>query len=473
MDDLYLDNIDEFIHDQNKIVTYKWLSLTLGVHVNQAKQMLYHYLDQKRKESSGSQLHATYLVSGKLTENGSTSHKVAVVREDQLEAVKSKMVVIASVHVYSIQKAVLKDSGPLFNTDYDAVKENLKNCSKHSAIRCAGADPLSSAEILRMEEMAQAMPPASEAQQSASKPALNGHSTHVAKPAAQPPRGIMGMFSAKSTSKSQETDKEVKTEVKEDTAAAEPSKSKPPSKPSAMNNFFGKATTSKAKTPAEKEVKVIKEEAGAPASSPAQEEERTASPAARPEVDIKEEKPRSSEARGKRLKESKSIPSSCKTKRLEVSDSEDEKFESQKKKRRRIKKPQPDSSDDEVIPDSPPSHHVATPSPSPEAHVKKEPDSQSEGTSGVRRRKRRRVLKSRTFLDDEGCMVTEKGYQSESCTDSEGDSGTSSHKRPDPPAALKPATGKKEEDRKSQKKTTATANKGTKQASIMGFFQKK
>ncbi|XP_016361553.1 DNA polymerase delta subunit 3-like [Sinocyclocheilus anshuiensis] len=85
MDDLYLDNIDEFVNDQNKIVTYKWLSLTLGVHVNTAKQMLYHYLQQKRNESSGTPLHATYLVSGKCVENGSTCHKVSVVREDKLD----------------------------------------------------------------------------------------------------------------------------------------------------------------------------------------------------------------------------------------------------------------------------------------------------------------------------------------------------------------------------------------------------
>lgn len=43
---------------------------------------------------------------------------------------KSKLTTIASVHVYSIQKALLKDSGPLYNTDYDIVKTNLHNCSK-------------------------------------------------------------------------------------------------------------------------------------------------------------------------------------------------------------------------------------------------------------------------------------------------------------------------------------------------------
>lgn len=47
-----------------------------------------------------------------------------------LVAVKSKLAVTASIHVYSIQKAMLKDSGPLFNTDYDILKSNLQNCSK-------------------------------------------------------------------------------------------------------------------------------------------------------------------------------------------------------------------------------------------------------------------------------------------------------------------------------------------------------
>lgn len=45
-------------------------------------------------------------------------------------AMKSKLSTIASVHVYSVQKALLKDSSPLYNTDYDIVKTNLQHCSK-------------------------------------------------------------------------------------------------------------------------------------------------------------------------------------------------------------------------------------------------------------------------------------------------------------------------------------------------------
>lgn len=44
--------------------------------------------------------------------------------------VKSKMSLIVSVHVYSVQKALLKDSGPLYSVDYDAVKDNRQNCNR-------------------------------------------------------------------------------------------------------------------------------------------------------------------------------------------------------------------------------------------------------------------------------------------------------------------------------------------------------
>ena len=82
-------------------------------------------------------------------------------------------------------------------------------------------------------------------------------------------------------------------------------------------------------------------------------------------------------------------------------------------------------------------------------------------------------MKSRTFLDEDGCMVTEKGYESESYseTEEEAPSGKAASKHP---AQTKPPTSKKDDDKKKkEKKSAANASKGTKQASIMGFFQKK
>lgn len=69
-------------------------------------------------------------------------------------------------------------------------------------------------------------------------------------------------------------------------------------------------------------------------------------------------------------------------------------------------------------------------------------------------------------------VVTEKAYESESYSETE-DDVRPSKPATKAPAPAKPSASKREEDKKSHKKAAACANKGTKQASIMGFFQKK
>ncbi|XP_073347336.1 DNA polymerase delta subunit 3 [Pagrus major] len=438
MDELYLDNIDEYVNDHDKIVTYKWLSLTLGVHVNTAKQMLFHYLDHKRKESSA-QLHATYLVSGKFVDNGQTSHKVSVVKEDQLEDVKSKMSLIVSVHVYSVQKALLKDSGPLYSVDYDAVKDNLKNCSKYSAIRCASAVPMSSVDLQQGREINRAPPPEPEHKKSG----MNGEANGTSKSSAKPQKGIMGMFANKTSPKNTNSGKDIKPELKEEAPAVDAPKSKAAAKANPMMNFFGSQT-------AKKPEKTVKEEEAEPRRQTSQPQDKQEAAAVEPTKDTKKD-------------------SRSKTKRLVDSDSEDEKME--KKRRRRIKKPEPDSSDEDVIPDSPQQMETREPSPPPKKEVESVSHSH-QASSDMKIRKRRRVLKSRTFLDDEGCIVTEKGYESESYSETEEDVQATKQAPKDPFPAKLPAS-KKQEEKKSQKKMSASANKGGKQASIMGFFQKK
>ncbi|XP_037643800.1 DNA polymerase delta subunit 3 isoform X2 [Sebastes umbrosus] len=430
-----------------EMVTYKWLSLTLGVHVNTAKQMLFHYLDHKRKESSAP-LHATYLVSGKFVDNGQTSHKVSVVREEQLEDFKSKMSLIVSVHVYSVQKALLKDSGPLYSVDYDAVKDNLKNCSRYSAIRCASAVPMSSLELQQTREIQRAPSPEPENK----KPGVNGDTNLASKPSTKPQKGIMGMFAIKTAPKNQDSGKDVKSEQKEDAPVVDAPKSKAAAKANPMMNFFGSQAAKKPEI-------TVKQEEAAPSSSSAEQRRQSSQP---------EEKAAAAVAAAEPPKDTKK-DSRSKSKRLEDSDSEEEKMD--KKKRRRIKKPVPDSSDEDVIPDSPQPMETREPSPSPKKQIKPVLHSHA-GNSEMKTRKRRRVLKSRTFLDDEGCMVTEKGYESESYSETEDDVQAPKQAPKDPISAKLPASNKQEEKR-SQKKTSANANKGTKQASIMGFFQKK
>lgn len=68
--------------------------------------------------------------------------------------------------------------------------------------------------------------------------------------------------------------------------------------------------------------------------------------------------------------------------------------------------------------------------------------------------------------------VTEKGYESESYSETEEDV-EAAKQAPKAPIPAKLAASNKQDEKKSQKKTSANANKGSKQASIMGFFQKK
>uniref|UniRef100_A0A8I3MUH3 DNA polymerase delta subunit 3 n=2 Tax=Canis lupus familiaris TaxID=9615 RepID=A0A8I3MUH3_CANLF len=447
------------------LVTYKWLSYTLGVHVNQAKQMLYDYVERKRKENSGAQLHVTYLVSGSLIQNGHSCHKVAVVREDKLEAVKSKLAVTASIHVYSIQKAMLKDSGPLFNTDYDILKSNLQNCSKFSAIQCAAAVPRAPAESSSSEKFEQ-----SNLQVQSETPAnheltTNGHSPPTSKQILQQPKGIMGMFASKAVSKTQDVNKETKTETKEVTNVSSVG-NKAPGKGKVMSNFFGKAAMNKLKVNLDSE-QAVKEEKIVEQPPVSVTEPKLAVP-----TGLKK-----SSKKAEPVKMQQKEKKSNRGKRVELSDDETKETENMKKKRRRIKLPESDSSEDEVIADSPGDYEAESPSPPPppspppEPVPKTEPEPPSVKSSSGEKRKRKRVLKSKTFVDEEGCIVTEKVYESESCTDSEEElkMKTSSIHRPST------MTVKKEpkEERKGPKKGTAALGKANRQVSITGFFQRK
>ncbi|CAL9689498.1 unnamed protein product [Knipowitschia caucasica] len=459
MDTLYLDNIDEYVYDQDKIVTYKWLSLTLGVHVNTAKRMLFHYLEHKRSHSSDS-LHATYLLTGKTEDAGLSCQKVCVVREDQLEDAKSKLSVVGSVHVYSVHKALLRDSAPLFAVDYDIVKSHGHNCNRYSAIRCPAAVPMSNARLSESTETRPAPPPPTEIQKPQSK-------------ACPKPKGIMGAFASKPKPKTEtktETKPEPKTEAKPGTkpetkteAKAEITE-KPVSEPKAAKsksalNFFGNKST-------KKPVPEVKEESSSTEQRPPQ----------------AERDPRS------------------KSKRVQESDSDEEVKEVKKKRRRRIRRPQDSSDEDEgaaVVPDSPP----AAPPPQQEEQKDQEEEEQQQeerqeeeqaspdpvredpeqrpkedSSRSSKPRKRRRVLKSSTFVDEDGSIVTEKGYVSESYSEGEEEEvqtkpGPSALLHPGPKPGSKP--GPKPGPKAQNEKKKGTSAKATKQASIMGFFNRK
>ncbi|KAL5004835.1 hypothetical protein ScPMuIL_018291 [Solemya velum] len=237
-DNMYLENLEEYIIDENKIVTYKWLSKTLQVQVNIAKQMLYSFVQHQRNNKDNDSLSVVYFVAG-LTKPVSDSqvHKCAVVKEEDLGSYKSTLSVLTSCHVYSVQSVKLKDSNSLYLVDYNEFKDNIFKSNKFSAIQCAEATLRSEDElnIARSSHNPSPGPP--------TKVSNGTGSTHEHKPAPKPQqkKGIAGMFatSSKKTDSSEGAKTGTAPEEKKATKT-EPKSSKVAEKKGGMMAFFSK-----------------------------------------------------------------------------------------------------------------------------------------------------------------------------------------------------------------------------------------
>ncbi|XP_028401520.1 DNA polymerase delta subunit 3-like isoform X2 [Dendronephthya gigantea] len=131
-DEMYLENLKEFVIDEDRIVTYKWLSRTLSVNVNLAKQMLYAFVRQHEKDEN---LCVIYTVGGLIKDkNGNLIQKYLFSHEKDLQDIKQCYDKITSLHVYSIQKSNPKDSNVLYLADYDSQRQNLDSPNRWSNI---------------------------------------------------------------------------------------------------------------------------------------------------------------------------------------------------------------------------------------------------------------------------------------------------------------------------------------------------
>ena len=241
VDEIYMENLDEFINEENRVVTYKWLSRTLSVHVNQAKQMLYWFVECQRNKQDNDHLNVTYLVAGTvISGNGSMNIRVVIVPEEQLDVTKSKFHSLTSVHVYSVQKAKVKDPNPLYLVDFETLKENVIDCNKFSAVLCKNAQARSGAELDQLRTAAQ---PTSAAPNFA-KTKQNGTAL---KTQGKKSSDITGMFANAATSKKnnktppQEDVKQCSSDQKKSTdkPAAKPTQGSNKPKPG-VKAFFGK-----------------------------------------------------------------------------------------------------------------------------------------------------------------------------------------------------------------------------------------
>ncbi|XP_046472429.1 DNA polymerase delta subunit 3-like isoform X1 [Neodiprion pinetum] len=100
--DIYLEALAGYINDDDKLVTYKWLSKELGIHVNLSKQLLFEYWETQRVQKNHV-ISATFLLMGYVKER---EMRVEVVKEDHMASAKEKFEKIISEHIYSLQKTL-------------------------------------------------------------------------------------------------------------------------------------------------------------------------------------------------------------------------------------------------------------------------------------------------------------------------------------------------------------------------------
>jgi hypothetical protein len=97
-----LDNISRYALEEDRIVTYRWLSMHEECSSNMAKQLLALFAQQNAVLVS-----VVYCVTGVRTHDN--ARVVVLTSSDKLDATKSALSPVTSVHIYSVQKQVPKD----------------------------------------------------------------------------------------------------------------------------------------------------------------------------------------------------------------------------------------------------------------------------------------------------------------------------------------------------------------------------
>lgn len=418
--------------------------------------MLFAFVQDQRNRKDND-LFVTYFVAGiSKPVNGVQTHKCTVLPEEQLNSYKSTLATVTSSHIYSVQKSKVKDSNTLYTSDYDVIKEHFCDSNKYSAIKYSKAKLRSAEEISKLEatqrKEQQTTQPTNNTKPQNGNSSANGHNItnstiSGSSNKTQKKAGIAGMFANAASNKNKNTEaKDVKTEQTEDKKPAKQAETK---KKGGMMSFFAKQEKSPVK-----EDEVGKDQSKTKKESPPPQTKNKTEP--------------KTKADGTR-----------KTRRNQDSDDES------KSKRRRIKEDLFDSSSEEEVmecEESPIPSPAREPSPAPESPVivddneedkkkedspRKESPEQKNSAPGERRRKRTRKLVPKTFMDEEGYMVTEKVWES--------DSTDASDVEPQPKKEVpkKTTPDKKSPQKKSPKKKSPPDAGSRKQASLMSFFKKK
>ena len=105
VDNMWKENLEDWVYEETKVVTYKWLSRQISVHVNVAKQMLFSFIENHEKEKRNCDLAVIYLVAGRLTQKPDAM-KVCLIKSEDLEEKEAEFISITSKHIYAVSKLI-------------------------------------------------------------------------------------------------------------------------------------------------------------------------------------------------------------------------------------------------------------------------------------------------------------------------------------------------------------------------------
>ncbi|KAH6952586.1 DNA polymerase subunit Cdc27 [Fusarium avenaceum] len=433
---------------EERPITYRLLSRALDVHVNTAKEMLYDFHNYQNAQKTNS-VHATYLVYGTkapesqqpdgdvemsssmpeepLSDEVPTS-TITLAREEELKDTLAAYQKVTSIHVYSLAPHPQKDLTLLSDITTQLSEYSLEDITAASKKYGSIGNPNAQRRERKGRTQASAPAPPNPAKKDTSAPKSTSSTTvkqeaPASKPETKQTKSIKQESSA--------------TSSKEGTPAPSGGKKPAPSLKRGVSGGIMQSFAKAAARPAKPKAAPKKEEDTAMALSDDGEADDSdivgTSSKSKPVVD-------SGDIKRKRQEREDAL------RKMMEDDDEDEKEESDKESEQA----------DEEMEEAP--EPEAEPEPESQKE-EKEPAEMISSTGDGRRRGKRRVMKKKRILDDQGYMVTiqEPGWESFS--------------EDEAPAPAKKAAPTPTPSSSAGSKAKKAATKG--QGNIMSFFAKK
>ena len=421
-EELWWQNLIEWIIDEGKIVTFKTLAGTLNVHVNMAKKMLATFYQGPQQDK----ISAFYLIIGQLENNNGLS--LQVVAEKDVKRTEASLKKITSKHIFALCRSKMDMSTADILQALEEINQDPNQMIPLRAIKNGKI------KMTAKEERESTEPKTKEKVEVKPEPDIEFEDN---KNEDNKKEGNKKEDNKKEDNKKEDNKKE---NNKKENKSNEASKVTKKGGGGSIAAMFAKAPPPKPKKP--------KEEPADSIPSPLVEE---------PSKDASQTKVNS------KKREKPALKSNKKHKRIRMmssseDDEEDSTSENEKEEKKRyFTATEPESPEKEEQEDKENDEEVVLETPKNEKQ-------------DAQKRRRGRKLVNKTFLDDSGFMVTKKEYAS--CSESEEEEAKKSASQPKSkiPYTLGPSAKKPKSSEKSNEEQQSQPRK---QATIKNFFTRK